>query len=68
MVCVNGDTLRDAGNILVRAWLPQQDLLGHPVVKVFLTHGGIHSVYEALWHGQPMVVMPLATDQFDNAR
>lgn len=57
----------DTGNILVRPWLPQQDLLGHPAVKVFLTHGGIHSIYEGLWHGKPMVVMPLAVDQFGEA-
>ena len=49
-------------------WIPQQDLLGHPAVKAFLTHGGIHSIYEALFHGQPMVIMPLGIDQFDNAR
>jgi UDP-glucoronosyl and UDP-glucosyl transferase len=57
-----------AGNILMRPWIPQQDLLGHPAVKVFMTHGGIHSMYEALFHGQPMVLMPLGIDQFDNAR
>ncbi len=57
-----------AGNVAVRPWLPQQDLLGHPAVKVFLTHGGIHSMYEAIYHGVPTVVVPLAADQADNAR
>ena len=57
-----------AGNIRVQQWLPQQDLLGHPAVKLFLSHGGIHSMYESLWHGTPMVLMPIATDQFDNSR
>ena len=57
-----------AGNICVQQWLPQQDLLGHPAVKVFLSHGGIHSIYEALYHSTPMVLLPIATDQFDNAR
>ena len=57
-----------ADNMLVRAWLPQQDLLGHPAVKVYLTHGGIHSMYEALWHGKPMVLVPMTADQYDNSR
>ena len=59
---------RCAGNIRVQQWLPQQDLLGHPAVKLFLSHGGIHSMYEARWHSKPMVLVPIATDQFDNAR
>ena len=49
-------------------WLPQNDLLGHPVTHAFFTHGGIHSMYEAIYHAVPMVVMPLGADQPDNAR
>ena len=52
----------------MQQWLPQQDLLGHPAVKLGLSHGGIHSMYEALWYSKPMVLVPIATDQFDNAR
>lgn len=55
-------------NVRIQPWLPQQDLLGHPGVKAFLTHGGIHSMYEGIYHAVPMVLMPLAADQFDNAR
>ncbi len=27
-------------NILIKRWRPQNDLLGHPNVKKFVTHGG----------------------------
>ena len=57
-----------APNLRLLPWLPQNDLLGHPAVTAFLSHGGIHSMYEAIYHGVPMVVVPLTADQFDNAR
>jgi MGT family glycosyltransferase len=31
---------------------------------VFLTHGGMNSVQEALYHGVPMILAPQAADQF----
>ena len=57
-----------ASNLLLLPWLPQNDLLGHPAVTAFLSHAGIHSMYEAIYHGVPLVVVPLTADQFDNAR
>ncbi|XP_057213042.1 UDP glucuronosyltransferase 5 family, polypeptide E1 [Triplophysa rosa] len=53
-------------NTLVVDWLPQNDLLGHPKTKAFVTHGGTNGVYEAIYHGVPMLGLPLIFDQFDN--
>lgn len=52
--------------LLLLDWLPQNDLLGHPAVKLFITHGGIHGLYEAAYHGKPIVGLPLAVDQDNN--
>ena len=48
-------------------WFPQNDVLGHPQTKVFLTHGGYGSLYEAAYHGVPIVAIPSFGDQDDNA-
>lgn len=47
-------------------WLPQNDLLGHPKTKAFVTHGGSNGLHEAIYHGVPLVGLPLIFDQFDN--
>ncbi|PNI82629.1 UGT2A1 isoform 3 [Pan troglodytes] len=47
-------------------WIPQNDLLGHPKTKAFITHGGTNGIYEAIYHGVPMVGIPMFADQPDN--
>ncbi|XP_077999412.1 UDP-glucuronosyltransferase 2C1-like [Glandiceps talaboti] len=54
-------------NTLLMDWIPQNDLLGHPKTRVFITHGGIMSVYESIYHGIPMVNVPIFGDQLGNA-
>ncbi|XP_042559883.1 UDP-glucuronosyltransferase 2A1-like [Clupea harengus] len=53
-------------NTLLVDWIPQNDLLGHPKTKVFVAHGGTNGVQEAIYHGVPIVGLPLMFDQPDN--
>lgn len=53
-------------NTLLLKWLPQTDLLGHPKTRAFVAHGGTNGMYEAIYHGVPVVGLPLLFDQFDN--
>ncbi|KAM6150525.1 UDP-glucuronosyltransferase 2B31-like isoform 4-T4 [Erethizon dorsatum] len=53
-------------NTQLYKWIPQNDLLGHPKTKAFVTHGGSNGIYEAIYHGVPMVGIPLFWDQSDN--
>ncbi|XP_051472569.1 UDP-glucuronosyltransferase 2A2-like isoform X1 [Apus apus] len=53
-------------NTRIYDWIPQNDLLGHPLTKAFITHGGTNGIYEAIYHGVPMVGIPLFADQHDN--
>jgi len=55
-------------NVLTREWIPQQDLLGHPSVGGFFTHGGLLSLMEATYHGVPVISMPIMSDQSLNAK
>merc|ERR1719234_94398 len=54
-------------NVLLKSFLPQQDLLAHPNLKGFVTHAGYLSFEEALCHQIPMVATPICYDQFANA-
>ncbi|XP_053797372.1 UDP-glucuronosyltransferase 2A2-like isoform X2 [Vidua chalybeata] len=53
-------------NTRIFDWIPQNDLLGHPLTKAFITHGGTNGLYEAIYHGIPMVGIPMFADQHDN--
>ena len=37
-------------NVRTKTWIPQQDLLGHHNLRVFVTHGGMGGVSEAIYH------------------
>ena len=53
-------------NVHIYKSVPQLDVL--KIADVFVTHGGMNSVSEALVYGTPMVVIPFVSDQPVNAR
>ncbi|CAL9708148.1 unnamed protein product [Knipowitschia caucasica] len=53
-------------NTRIYKWIPQNDLIGHSKTKAFITHGGTNGIYEAIYHGVPMVGLPMFADQPDN--
>ncbi|KAM9766010.1 UDP-glucuronosyltransferase 2A2-like [Menidia menidia] len=53
-------------NSLLVDWMPQNDLLGHPKIKLFISHGGTNGIFEAIYHGVPVVGIPFVFDQADN--
>ncbi|XP_056622111.1 UDP glucuronosyltransferase 5 family, polypeptide F1 [Triplophysa dalaica] len=55
-----------ANNTLLVKWFPQNDLLGHPKTRLFVSHGGTNGIFEAIYHGVPIVGLPLVFDQDDN--
>eukprot|EP00611_Tribonema_gayanum_P026862 TRINITY_DN649_c0_g1_i3.p1 TRINITY_DN649_c0_g1~~TRINITY_DN649_c0_g1_i3.p1 ORF type:complete len:291 (+),score=79.76 TRINITY_DN649_c0_g1_i3:907-1779(+) len=59
---------KHATRVLVLGWAPQAAILAHPAVRLFVTHGGLNSLYEGLLAGKPLVVMPYFSDQHINAQ
>ncbi|KAF2366710.1 UDP-glucuronosyl/UDP-glucosyltransferase [Trinorchestia longiramus] len=62
-----GEDLAMPPNVLKRDWLPQQNILGHPKTRVYISHCGIQSTQEAKYHGVPVLAVPVAFDQPRNA-
>ncbi|KAH8278409.1 hypothetical protein KR018_002713, partial [Drosophila ironensis] len=53
-------------NVFVISHAPQRAILAHPNTRLFITHGGLLSVIEAIHSGVPMLGLPFYFDQFGN--
>lgn len=40
--------------------------IGHPKIRAFVTHGGLLSLFETVYHGVPVVAMPVFCDHDSN--
>lgn len=50
-------------NIFVGKWLPQQSILAHPNIKMFIYQGGLQSSEEAVHFSVPLLGFPILADQ-----
>lgn len=53
-------------NLRIETWVPQIDVLAHPHVRVFMTHGG-NGTHHGLYHGKPVLLMPHTWEARDGA-
>ncbi|KAJ8709290.1 hypothetical protein PYW07_009116 [Mythimna separata] len=53
-------------NVHILQWAPQQAILAHPNLAVFITHGGLLSTTESIHYGVPIIAIPVFGDQFLN--
>jgi glucuronosyltransferase len=54
-------------NILIQKWIQISDILAHPKVKLFISHGGLRSIEETIDREVPMILIPVWYDQPLNA-
>jgi hypothetical protein len=54
-------------NVHLKQWVNQNDLLGDKRINAFVSHGGINSIVEAIYHKKPTVALGVSIDQVNTA-
>ena len=57
-----------AEDVMFTPFVPQDAVLTHPHIALFLTHGGLNSVLQSLDAGVPMLCAGIAYDQLENCQ
>lgn len=52
-----------SANVMTSKWLPQEDILAHPNLRLFISHGGYLSSTETIHYGVPLIGIPVYGDQ-----
>ncbi|VDN05935.1 unnamed protein product [Thelazia callipaeda] len=65
--CTDCPPMKLEKHVRVMPWVPQIDILHHPKTKLFITHGGLKSVKEAICAAMPTLFMPVFAEQVRNA-
>uniref|UniRef100_A0A0N5C225 glucuronosyltransferase n=1 Tax=Strongyloides papillosus TaxID=174720 RepID=A0A0N5C225_STREA len=55
-------------NLVLRKWVPQNDLLNDERLSLFITHGGMGSTTEVAFSYVPALAVPIFGDQMRNAK
>ncbi|XP_014217158.1 UDP-glucuronosyltransferase-like [Copidosoma floridanum] len=53
-------------NVFTFPWFPQEEVLKHPNIRGFITHGGGLGTQETVYYGVPVICVPLFADQHIN--
>lgn len=65
---MKGDRPKGLGeHVKISSWVPQQQILNHKKTVLFLSHGGLKSVKEAVCSATPSLFMPMFAEQMRNA-
>ncbi|XP_050449312.1 UDP-glucosyltransferase 2-like [Cataglyphis hispanica] len=58
-----GDGFHVPPNVFISKWIPQQGVLVHPNIKLFIYQGGLQSTEEAVHYAVPLIGIPFVFDQ-----
>ncbi|EID52363.1 glycosyltransferase [Saccharomonospora xinjiangensis] len=53
-------------NLRIETWVPQTEVVAHPHVRLFITHGG-NGAHHGLYFGKPLLVLPHSWETRDLA-